>query len=413
MQIHISRDGEQFGPYPLEQVNEYLAAGNLLPTDQAWYEGAPGWMPLPAVEGVNAPVFAPAASRMEGMAVGALVLGVLGLLTGGATKWVGLVLLIITCAFGVVGLVLGVIGLVRIKNGNGDRHGKGLAIAGAVLSPLAVVLAVMMNSSSGAISNTDSANKNGGANKGGASGKGSGTSAASGLSERPTKVERVKCVNNVAQIGKSLLGFAYDNEERYPWLLMPRDEQALGNGKAGWSRETSTLFAQSAIRANFGSASILVSPLDPDRQPMNDQIDLNNVNLRENPMSNDAHSYGVACGSVKNGNAADVNRPGTILVVTRNINGPLNNGDSLSDQEDNPRASTAKKFAIWKGADKHPFDKRTMAGLNANAGQMCLSDGSARLSNNSDLAARAKAHHNELGGSYRGSPSGIIDTPND
>ena len=38
MNIHIQRDGQQMGPYPLEQVNEYLAQGTLLPTDPAWHE---------------------------------------------------------------------------------------------------------------------------------------------------------------------------------------------------------------------------------------------------------------------------------------------------------------------------------------------------------------------------------------
>ena len=40
MMIHISRDGEQFGPYTPEQVQEYLASGSLVATDMAWHEGA-------------------------------------------------------------------------------------------------------------------------------------------------------------------------------------------------------------------------------------------------------------------------------------------------------------------------------------------------------------------------------------
>jgi len=51
MMIHISRDGEQFGPYSPEQVQEYLAGGQLLPTDLAWYEGAADWVPVTAVAG--------------------------------------------------------------------------------------------------------------------------------------------------------------------------------------------------------------------------------------------------------------------------------------------------------------------------------------------------------------------------
>ena len=33
----------------LELVNAYLAQGMLVPTDMAWYEGAPGWVPLVVV----------------------------------------------------------------------------------------------------------------------------------------------------------------------------------------------------------------------------------------------------------------------------------------------------------------------------------------------------------------------------
>jgi len=39
MQIYINRDGQQFGPFTIEQVNEGLAAGQLLPTDFAFFEG--------------------------------------------------------------------------------------------------------------------------------------------------------------------------------------------------------------------------------------------------------------------------------------------------------------------------------------------------------------------------------------
>lgn len=61
MMIHISRDGQQFGPYTLEDAQAHLASGALLATDQAWYEGAPDWMPLDQVPGVSVqPVFAAA-----------------------------------------------------------------------------------------------------------------------------------------------------------------------------------------------------------------------------------------------------------------------------------------------------------------------------------------------------------------
>ena len=55
MQIHINRDGQDFGPYTLEQVNQYLQEGSIVATDMAWHEGMPDWMPLPKVQGVEIP----------------------------------------------------------------------------------------------------------------------------------------------------------------------------------------------------------------------------------------------------------------------------------------------------------------------------------------------------------------------
>ena len=49
MNIHISRDGQQFGPYTLEDAQTHLASGSLLPHDLAWVEGATEWRPLSEV----------------------------------------------------------------------------------------------------------------------------------------------------------------------------------------------------------------------------------------------------------------------------------------------------------------------------------------------------------------------------
>lgn len=55
MQIHIARDGQRFGPYPLEEVNRQLVAGTIRLTDLAWYEGIPAWISLAQVPGVLDP----------------------------------------------------------------------------------------------------------------------------------------------------------------------------------------------------------------------------------------------------------------------------------------------------------------------------------------------------------------------
>jgi len=64
--IHVMRDGQQFGPYTLEDLNAYLAQGSLLPTDQAWWEGAPAWVAMDQVPGVQLPGMPMAAPIVEG-----------------------------------------------------------------------------------------------------------------------------------------------------------------------------------------------------------------------------------------------------------------------------------------------------------------------------------------------------------
>ena len=49
MDIYIARGEEQFGPYPLEQVQELLDQGALLPEDLTFHEGLDNWTPLAEV----------------------------------------------------------------------------------------------------------------------------------------------------------------------------------------------------------------------------------------------------------------------------------------------------------------------------------------------------------------------------
>ena len=51
--IYITRGGQQYGPYSSEQASAMLASGELSVSDQAWYEGASGWMPLNQVPGIG------------------------------------------------------------------------------------------------------------------------------------------------------------------------------------------------------------------------------------------------------------------------------------------------------------------------------------------------------------------------
>ena len=63
MQITINRDGQNYGPYTVEQLQQMLQAGRAQLTDLANYEGAAEWVPLSQIPGVtqaqSTPVTAP------------------------------------------------------------------------------------------------------------------------------------------------------------------------------------------------------------------------------------------------------------------------------------------------------------------------------------------------------------------
>lgn len=49
MNLHISRNGQTFGPYTIEQAKEFLDSGQLLPNDYALLEGSAEWKSLSEV----------------------------------------------------------------------------------------------------------------------------------------------------------------------------------------------------------------------------------------------------------------------------------------------------------------------------------------------------------------------------
>lgn len=51
MLYHISRDGQNYGPYTLEDLQRYVASGNVLLTDMARAEDATEWVPVSQIVG--------------------------------------------------------------------------------------------------------------------------------------------------------------------------------------------------------------------------------------------------------------------------------------------------------------------------------------------------------------------------
>ena len=55
MGIHISRNGERYGPYSLSQVQAGLDAGSIQRNDLAWHDGLPDWVSVSAIQGIIPP----------------------------------------------------------------------------------------------------------------------------------------------------------------------------------------------------------------------------------------------------------------------------------------------------------------------------------------------------------------------
>jgi hypothetical protein len=57
MTYQVSRNGQMYGPYTLEDLQRYVASGNVLPTDLAKSEDMPDWLPVAQILGsTGAPV---------------------------------------------------------------------------------------------------------------------------------------------------------------------------------------------------------------------------------------------------------------------------------------------------------------------------------------------------------------------
>ncbi len=51
MQYQVSREGQLYGPYTLEDLRRYVASGNILLTDLAKSEDSPNWVPVAQIVG--------------------------------------------------------------------------------------------------------------------------------------------------------------------------------------------------------------------------------------------------------------------------------------------------------------------------------------------------------------------------
>lgn len=142
----IGDDGKEYGPATLEQVRQWIAEGRVESRTPVFVDGAKDWNfvgLLPEFAGgFAAPVTPPAiAPPLRGAATA----GRLAKTNSYAQAGMIFGILSVTCCccgfpFGILGLVFSLIGLSQIS-ANPELHaGRGLAIAGLILSVLSLLL---------------------------------------------------------------------------------------------------------------------------------------------------------------------------------------------------------------------------------------------------------------------------------
>ena len=177
-------DGKEYGPVTADVMRQWISQGRANAQTRVKLEGAAEWQTLSSVlefaadfaaaSGAAAPSSPPATPpKTSGMAITSLVLGILGLFTCGVTS--------------LVGLVLGIIALVKVNRSGGRLTGSGLAIAGICVSALFLLMVPMYAAM-----------------------------LLPALSKAKSKAQSINCMNNVKQLSLAVMLYSGANGDKYP-----------------------------------------------------------------------------------------------------------------------------------------------------------------------------------------------------
>jgi hypothetical protein len=179
----IGTDGKEYGPVTAEQLKQWIAEQRVNAQTKVKAEPDTDWQPLgtlPEFASVVAsagkpPPPRPAAetAKTSGMAVAALVFSLLGTITCGLSA--------------LIGLVLGIIALVKISNSQGRLSGKGLAIGSIVVAGVFVLFIPIMVAM-----------------------------LLPALAKAKQRAQTIHCVNNVKQLELALRIYSSDHNDTLP-----------------------------------------------------------------------------------------------------------------------------------------------------------------------------------------------------
>ena len=138
----IGADGRQYGPVSGEQLRQWMAEGRANAQTQTFVEGATEWRPLDALPEfaghfapqVPPPISPPVSGRVRktnSYAMAGMIFGILAFFC--CCKFL----------FGALGIIFSLVGLSQINRHPELYEGRGLAIAGLVLSILSLLLALV------------------------------------------------------------------------------------------------------------------------------------------------------------------------------------------------------------------------------------------------------------------------------
>ncbi len=139
----LGADGRQYGPVSADQLRRWMAEGRANAHTQTLVEGTTEWKPLGTL-----PEFAASFGPQPPPPIGS-VTGSHLRKTNNYAMWgmiLGIVSLVCCCKFifGALGLIFSLIGLSQINEHPDLYEGRGLAIAGIVLSSVGLLLGILL-----------------------------------------------------------------------------------------------------------------------------------------------------------------------------------------------------------------------------------------------------------------------------
>ena len=180
----LGSDQKEYGPVSADQLRAWISQGRANGRTKVQAADSTEWKlladvpefaeALRAMGGAGQPQPSAAPPKTSGLAVTSLVLGCLGIFTCGITA--------------VIGLVLGIVALVRINKSKGQLGGQGLALAGTITSAAFLLIGVAFGAAL----------------------------LLPAFARAKSKAESINCLNHVKQLNLALMMYADDNKQELP-----------------------------------------------------------------------------------------------------------------------------------------------------------------------------------------------------